>query len=114
MAVKIIMKIIKIDCQKIVDWKTFHEVFNDEMGFPDFYGKNMDAWIDCMTSLDEPEDGMTKVHVEKGQVLTLQLDNVKEFMEKCPEQYAGIIECSAFVNRRRIEEGSDSVLTLSF
>ena len=23
---------------------------------PDFYGKNMDAWIDCMTYLDEPDE----------------------------------------------------------
>lgn len=108
------MKFVRINCQTIVDWKTFHEVFKDEMGFPDFYGQNMDAWIDCMTSLDKPEDGMTKFHVEKGQTLTLQLDNVDEFIQKCPEQYAAIVECSAFVNWRRIEKGDDSVLTLSF
>ncbi len=108
------MKIVKIDCQRIVDWKTFHDVFSKEMGFPNLYGKNMNAWIDCMTSLDDPEDGMTKIHVEEGQTLTLQLDNVSEFIQKYPEQYSAIVEGSAFVNWRRVEKGDDPVLALSF
>ena len=74
----------------------------------------MDAWIDCMTSLDSPEDEMTKVHTEKGNVLTLQLDNVNVFAKSFPEQYDAIIECSSFVNYRRIEQGDEPILVLSF
>jgi len=33
----------------ITDWASFHDVFMHTLGFPDFYGRNMDAWIDCMT-----------------------------------------------------------------
>jgi hypothetical protein len=73
----------------------------------------MDAWIDCMTSLDVPDDGMSAIHCEPGTVLTLELKNVKQFAERCPEQYSALIECAAFVNWRRIETGGSSVLALS-
>lgn len=74
----------------------------------------MDGWIDCMTSLDDPSDGMTTIHADPGGVVTLQLENVKDFRQRCPELYAKIIECSAFVNWRRIENGEQPVLALSF
>ena len=63
-------------------------------GFPNFYGNNMNAWIDCLTSLDAPEDGMTKIHCEPGAVVSLQLENVKDFERRCPDQYKALIECS--------------------
>jgi len=31
-----------------MDWETFHDEFQEKMGFFDGYGRNMDAWIDCM------------------------------------------------------------------
>ena len=82
--------------------------------FPAFYGRNMNAWIDCMTYLDVPEDQLTGIHCEQGKVLTIELANVKQFRSRCPEQYSALIECAAFVNWRRIEEGQPSVLALSF
>jgi RNAse (barnase) inhibitor barstar len=109
-----IVERIEIDCAGIRDWPSFHEEFATVFGFPDFYGKNMDAWIDCLTSLDEPEDGMSKVHCLPGSVLTLELQNVWHFKEQFPELYAAIVECSAFVNWRRIESGGSPVLALSF
>ena len=74
----------------------------------------MDAWIDCLTSLDAPEDGMFSIHCEPGTVLTLELENVKDFAQRCPEEYKALIECAAFVNWRRSEVGGSSVLALSF
>ncbi len=109
----IVSKIL-LDCENIRDWPSFHEEFARVFGFPDFYGKNMNAWIDCLTSLDDSDDRMSSVHCEPGSVLTLELRNVKEFARRCPEQYAALIECTAFVNWRRIKAGSSSVLALSF
>jgi len=108
------MTLIKLDTRRIVDWATFHSVFAEVFGFPDFYGRNMNAWIDCMTSLDEPKDGMTSVHAPSGGVLVLQLEHVGDFARRCPEQYDALIECAAFVNWRRIEVGEPAVLALSF
>lgn len=106
--------VVRIDARRILGWDTFHDVFAQEMGFPGFYGRNMDAWIDCMTSLDKPGDGMTSVHVPKGGVLTVHFDHVDDLANRYPDIYDAIIECSAFVNHRRIETGEGPVLTLSF
>tara|TARA_R110002073_G_scaffold1715_1_gene12219 strand:+ start:100752 stop:101090 length:339 start_codon:yes stop_codon:yes gene_type:complete len=105
--------VISIDCSKIIDRETFHNVFREALGFPDFYGMNMDAWIDCMTSLDE-EDGLTAVTLKPGEVLTLRLDDYKDFKARCPDIAQDIIECSAFVNWRRNDTGDKSVLAISF
>ena len=106
--------VIKLDTRRIVEWETLHEVFAEVFGFPGFYGRNMNAWIDCMTYLDDPPAGMTNVHVPLGDVLVLQLDEVDSFARKCTEQYEAVIECAAFVNWRRIEQGQPAVLALSF
>jgi hypothetical protein len=108
------MVIVTIDTQRIVDWVTFHDVFSEALGFPRFYGRNLNAWIDCMTCLDDPEAGMSAVHAPAGGILTLQLQNVDDFSGRCPIQYAAIVERAAFVNWRRIELGSPPVLALSF
>ena len=105
---------ISIDCARIRDWPSLHEEFATAFGFPDFYGKNMNAWIDCLTSLDAPEDRLSNVHCLPGSVLTLELQNVAQFKEQFSELYAAIVECSAFVNYRRIESGGSSVLALSY
>ena len=106
--------VVKIDTGKIHDWDSFHNVFKESMGFPDFYGRNMDAWIDCMTFLDVPEDGMTSVHVPRDGILVLSLSDASGLASRCPEIYEAILECSAFVNHRRLEAGEAPVLALSF
>lgn len=106
--------LVRIDAKRIADWVSFHSVFRSVMGFPEFYRANMNAWIDCMTYLDDPAAGMTTQHVQPGGVLTLQIDGIDDFASRCPEQYEALVECSAFVNWRRIEQGALPVLALSF
>ena len=76
--------LVRIDTARIRDWDSFHGVFAEAFGFPDFYGRNMDAWIDCLTYLDDPAAGMSAVHAPKGGVVTLQLDGVDDFAVRCP------------------------------
>jgi len=104
--------IIKIPADQIKDWDSFHAVFQSTLGFADFYGRNMNAWIDCMTYIDDPPSGMTEVAVPEGEVLTLRIDDAPDFRRRCPEQYDALIECSAFVNYRRMERGGAPVLAL--
>ena len=104
--------VITIPVDQITGWDSFHTVFQATLGFPDFYGRNMNAWIDCMTSIDAPGDGMTSVHAQMGGLVALWIDDAPEFQRRCPEQYEALIECTAFVNFRRIEVGEKPVLTL--
>ena len=108
------MLTVRIDMRKIRDWASFHDVFSETFGFPGFYGRNMDAWIDCMTSLDDPAAGLSKIHVPDGQVIALQLDGVDGVAERCPEQFLAVVDGCAFVNWRRIEVGEPAVLALSY
>ncbi len=105
---------IQIDGSKITNWDSFHDYFAETFDFPSFYGRNMDAWTDCMTYLDDPEAGMTSVQVSHGDVVVLCVGAVTDFKKRCPEIYDALIECSAFVNWRRIEKGEPAVLALSF
>lgn len=107
-------KNILIDSEKISGWDSFHDTFAQALGFPDFYGRNMDAWIDCMTYLDDPDAGMTSTHVMPGDILVLCVSSVRTLRTRCPEIYNALVECSAFVNYRRIERGEPAVLALSF
>ena len=88
------MPIVRIDARRIVDSDSFHDVFAEAFGFPDFYGRNMDAWIDCLTSLDVPSDGLTAIHTQPGGVVTLQIENMDDFAERCPPLYEDLIDCA--------------------
>lgn len=69
------MPYVQIDGNELTNWATFHDVFETVLGFPSFYGRNMNAWIDCMTSLDAPADGMTTIHGTEADVMVLHISN---------------------------------------
>ena len=105
---------ITIDTSKIVDWESFHDVFASQLGFTEFYGRNMNAWIDCMTSIDSPDDGLTDIHAPESGAFVIQLSQMDDLRSRCPEIASAIEECTAFVNYRRIEGGEPPVLMLAY
>jgi RNAse (barnase) inhibitor barstar len=92
--------VVQIDCREITDWASFHATFKRRFGFPDFYGHNGNAWIDCMTDFDAPEHGMTTVHVKAGETLTIYLEHSLE-LRQYPDVLAGLLEMVESVNLRR-------------
>jgi hypothetical protein len=76
---------VTVDCRNIIDWDSFHSVFSQAFGFPAFYGRNMNAWIDCLTYIDDPTAGMSEVHTPPGGVLVLQLEHAEDYALRCPE-----------------------------
>jgi hypothetical protein len=106
--------VVPVDCRQITDWASFHSVFAKALGFPNFYGRNMSAWIDCCTCLDDPGSGMTSVTVPTGGVVVLNLLDALAFKTRCPEIYDALVECGAFVNWRRIERSHAPVLALAY
>lgn len=103
---------VTIDCSRIRDWDSFHDEFSRAFGFFDGYGRNMDAWIDCMSCLDDSDSGMTEVHCKVGTMLMLELRGADDFAVRCPGLYEAIVEGHAFVNWRRAEQGEPPVLEL--
>lgn len=105
---------VELDCTRLQNRDAFHDEFSRLFGFPNFYGRNMNAWIDCMSSLSEPQDEMTKIHCERGKVITLLLKNALWLKSNHQELYDAIVECSAFVNYRLLKVGRPPVLALAF
>jgi hypothetical protein len=107
------MKTVSIDARAIDGAATFHESFVRAFGFPSWYGRNMEAWVDCMSALDEPDDGLSHLKVGPGEVVVLQIEHASDLKARCPDLWLTLLECTAFVNWRRIESGSAAVLTIS-
>lgn len=103
-------KSVSVDCREIVDVESFHDVFAKAFGFPEFYGRNRDAWIDCIMRLDEPFSG---VSVACGQIVCLSLDHAAELKARLPDVFSDILEMAAFVNWRRIEVGEAPVMVVA-
>ena len=97
------MKTYTVDVGSVVDWDTFHDVFSKALGFPDYYGRNMDAWIDCMTDI-----------VDIGEGISLVLDNASSLKSNHPEALEAINECTAFVNYRSLEAGEEPRIALTY
>jgi RNAse (barnase) inhibitor barstar len=109
------MEMVKVNGNKITSWKSFHDFFARTFGFPEFYGKNMNAWMDCMNDLDCPEYGMiSKLSLKKGEVLTLVITNVESFKQSNRDIYDALIECSAHINQNRILQGQQPLIFLAF
>jgi RNAse (barnase) inhibitor barstar len=107
------MKTVTIDAGAIDGTASFHEAFASALGFPSWYGRNMDAWIDCMSSLDEPGDGLSQVKVQPGEVLVVALQNAAGLKSRLPQLWAELLEAAAFVNGRRLDEGKPAILVIA-
>ncbi len=95
------MRKIRIKTDQIKNWKTFHTYFADQFNFPEYYGQNMNAWIDCME--DFAIDGLT----------VLEFGDCRSFKERIPEIHKAILESSAFINYRSTESGKKPMLIIS-
>jgi len=100
-----------LDTRTIVDRDTFHAASRNAFGFPDFYGCNMDAWIDCLTYLDLG-DGMSRYHLADGEILTVEVRDAEGFATRMPEQTLALVTATAAVNQRYAERGKPPMLAL--
>ena len=51
-------------------------------GLPGFYGRNMNAWMDCMTHLGVANADMSSIHVVSGDVVVLCISAVTDFRKR--------------------------------
>ena len=107
------MATLRLGTSSISDWDTFHRACRELFGFPDFYGMNMNAWIDCLTNLDEG-DGMSRFHLAPGESLNIEVADTRSFKSRLPEIFDALIEGSAAVNQRYLEAGKSPLVSLVF
>ena len=73
-------------------------LMRDELGFPDFFGMNYDALIDCITEMRQPTAKMSKVFLDEDEVLIL---NCKSFL-KANLDTNNFLDVIQFMNEREI------------
>jgi hypothetical protein len=85
---------IRLQGPDLLTRQSFHSTFSQKLGFPSYYGNNMDAWIDIMSS------GESEVSIggEDG-TLTLIIEDAGVF-RGCKMGKA-LVECVEFINVRR-------------
>ena len=94
------MKIIKLQAKDLTTWQAFHNTFKQELKFPNYYGNNMNAWIDCMSDICLEDN------------IKIVIENIDELIRTNNDIYEALVECSAFVNYRQIE--TNTSLSLAY
>ena len=91
----------EVDGANICCWETFHNEFQEKMGFFSGYGRNLDAWNDCMRDMytNEEHKSLTKFNLKDGDKFVLRVVNSKKWQESSPETYAAFLECTNFCNK---------------
>lgn len=98
------MRTVSLDLSGIRTWTDFHDLFIEVFSFPSYYGRNLNAWIDCMGDA-LPAD---------GEITLLHISGVRELKENSPEILDALNECSAFLNYRQHESGAPPIVALSY
>jgi hypothetical protein len=96
---------------QIQDWADFHAASAAAFGFPDFYGCNGNASIDCLSNLAE-NDGMSAFILTRDEQLVIHLPDHEQFAQRAPDIAACLLEWVAAINSRYIDRGETPRLAL--
>jgi hypothetical protein len=107
------MATVRLDGEKINTWDAFHSESQAAFGFPGFYGRNSDAWIDCLSTLRE-NDGMTRFVLAPCESLRIVVPHSDVLRKQAPEIFSALKEYVSIVNQLYIENGKEPVLSLVF
>jgi hypothetical protein len=102
---------VTLDGERIHSWSSFHDECQREFGFPEFYGRNMNAWVDCLSYLRD-EDGMSKFRLEPDEVLEIELSHTDLLRSLMPEILEDLEFCVAAINERYEDYGELPALKL--
>lgn len=100
-----------LEARELLTAEGFHRASRAAFGFPDFYGNNLDAWIDCMSGLRDG-DGMTRFTLAAGEKLDITINNASILQQTAPDVLDALRQCVAEVNQRCQEAGQAPVLML--
>lgn len=105
-------KVVIVPLGQVTDRESFHDVFARILGFPSYYGRNMDAWIDLVCELDT--ERACALHVGKKGTLTLALQDVAIFRSSHPDLWDDLVDSASDVNFRRMIRGESALLALAY
>jgi RNAse (barnase) inhibitor barstar len=102
---------VRIDGGAIRDWPSFHRECQIKFGFPDFYGRNMDAWIDCLSTLRD-DDGMSAFTLAPDETLQIEIANSSVLQNQATGILDALLDCVDAINERYAENGENPAVEL--
>ena len=93
-------------------WDSFHEQCQRAFGFPESYGRTIDAWVDCLSYLRD-EDGMTHFRLKPNEVLEIVVKDAAQMQARVPDLLEEITFCVAGINERYDDYGEKPALKLT-
>ena len=98
------MATVHVDGAAIRDWQSFHSECQVKFGFPDFYGRNMDAWIDCLSTLRD-NDGMSAFTLAPDETLRIEIAHSSILQGQAPQILDALWDCVDAINERYTKNG---------
>tara|TARA_R110001599_G_scaffold64023_3_gene179059 strand:+ start:685701 stop:686078 length:378 start_codon:yes stop_codon:yes gene_type:complete len=108
---ELIMAAVQLDGASITDWESFHTASAAVFGFPAFYGRSLDAWVDSLSYLRDQEN-MTKFLLKPNEMLEITISNANILRTANPDLLEEITFCIAGINERYDDYGEKPALSL--
>jgi hypothetical protein len=105
------MASVQLNGEAITDWSSFHTACAAAFGFPEFYGRTMDAWVDCLSYLRDDEN-MTRFHLKPNEVLQITISHADALRKNVPDLLEEVAFCIAGINERYDDYGEKPALEL--
>ena len=80
-AQKLNMKQIKLDFSRINSISDFHDILAEILEFPPYYGRNKDAFWDCLSDLEEKLEFVLVGFEELDEALKVELSGYVELLK---------------------------------
>jgi len=101
------MKKIELNFAHIRTPEQMHQLLKEEFGFPDFYGANSHALIDCLSSLRYPEDRISEITLQQDEILILECRGLAFKKDTFLRE---LIAAVSAVNEREVFKGNEPSL----
>ena len=105
------MATICVNGAAIVDSPSFHDEFSRAFRFFDGYGRNRDAWIDCMTDLHGP-NALSGLRLPAGEPIEIVLNDSATMVKSHPEIFAELLRLVRYANNLYAEAQEDVRITV--
>ncbi|NMM25932.1 MAG: barstar family protein [Glaciimonas sp.] len=105
------MPTVSLNGEAITNWEAFHNESQRMFGFPDFYGRNMNAWVDCMSYLRD-DDNMSLFRLKPDEVLRIEVQHADFLRKQAPEILDDLTFCIEAINERYADYGEKPALEL--
>jgi RNAse (barnase) inhibitor barstar len=102
---------ISVNGATIVNWPSFHDEFSRAFRFFEGYGRNRDAWIDCMTDLHGPK-ALSGLRLPTGESIEIVLNDSATVAKSHPEIFAELLRLVRYANNLYAEAQKDVRITL--